>query len=214
MVEKRFYKPEEQEIRAYTNEDNKKIIEGYAAKFNVDSRLLAEGGKVFTERLLPGAFTDVLKNDVYMTFNHDRDKVFARTINETLVLEEDETGLKFRAELNNTSGAQDLYTMIERGDVFENSFAFTVDDEGQRWSRTPDGDPIREISRINRLYDISTVTHAAYPETEVSVVRGLDEFLESETNNDVEDDFEKLQEKLQEELDRFKRHLKIIKLKK
>jgi len=180
MVEKRIYRPEEQEIRAYTDEDNKKIIEGYAAKFNVDSKLIAEGGKVFTERVLPGAFSDVLDNDVYMTFNHDRDKVFARTINNTLKLEQDEIGLRFTAELNNTSGANDLYNMIERGDVFENSFAFTVDDEGQRWSRTPDGDPIREISRINRLYDISTVTHPAYPETEVSVVRGLDEFLDNE----------------------------------
>lgn len=177
MVEQRYYKPEKEDLRAF-KEDDKMVIAGYAVKYNVESRLIAEGGKLFTEILERGAFKDVINNDVYLTFNHDRNKVFARTINNTLTLEDDETGLKFRAVLNDTTGANDLYKMIERGDVFENSFAFTVDKEGQSWTRAANGENIRRISKVAKLVDISTVTHAAYPETEVSVVRGLDEYFE------------------------------------
>lgn len=177
MIENRLFNIQDAELRAYS-EDSKMIISGYAAKHNIESRLLAEGGKIFTEILLPGAFREVLNDDVFLTFNHDKNKVFARTVNKTLTLEEDNIGLKFRAELNETSGSIDLYKMVERGDIFSNSFAFTVDNEGQQWSRSSNGDPIRKISRISKLYDISAVTHAAYPETELSVVRGLNGFLE------------------------------------
>ena len=181
MIEKRIYTPEVGELRAYSDGE-KRMISGYAAKFNVQSRLLAEGGKVFNEVLRQGAFKDVVENDVYLTFNHNRDQVYARTVNQTLTLIEDEIGLRFEAVLNDTTGAQDLYKMIERGDVFENSFAFMVDKEGQQWSRSANGDNIRQISRISKLIDVSVVTHAAYPDTEVGVVRGLDEYIEKEPN--------------------------------
>lgn len=176
MIETRLYTPESGELRAYT-EGDKKIIAGYAAKFNIQSRLLAEGGKVFNEILRSGAFKDVTENDVYLTFNHNRDQVYARTRSNTLTLTEDEIGLRFEAILNDTTGANDLYKMIERGDVYENSFAFMVDKEGQQWSRSASGDNIRQISRISKLIDVSVVTHAAYPSTEVEVVRGLNEYI-------------------------------------
>lgn len=179
MIEKRIYAPEEMELRAYV-EDDKKVISGYAAKYGVKSRLLAERGKYFYEILSQGAFRDTLGDDVYMTFNHDRDKVFARTTNNTLVLEDDGIGLRFKAELNDTTAANDLFKMIARGDVFENSFAFTVDTEGQQWSRSSDGEPIRTIARISKLYDVSVVTRAAYPDTELTIVRGLDEYFEEQ----------------------------------
>jgi HK97 family phage prohead protease len=166
------------------------IVGGYAAKYNVQSRLLAEHNRYFTEILLQGAFSERLNDDVYFTFNHSRDKVFARTTNNTLILEEDEIGLRFKAILNDTSGAIDLYKMIERGDVFENSFAFIVDKEGQEWSRTSDGDNVRKISRIQKLIDLSTVTHAAYPETEISVVRGLNDYFEDKSQTIYKEPYE------------------------
>lgn len=187
MIEKRIYTPEVGELRAYSDGE-KRMISGYAAKFNVQSRLLAEGGKVFNEVLRQGAFKDVVENDVYLTFNHNRDAVYARTTNQTLTLIEDEIGLRFEAVLNDTTGAQDLYKMIERGDVFENSFAFMVDKEGQQWSRSANGDNIRQISRISRLLDVSVVTHAAYPDTEVGVVRGLDEYIEKQEPNPINEE--------------------------
>jgi HK97 family phage prohead protease len=187
MIENRTYAPESAELRAYT-EGDKKMITGYAAKFEVQSRLLAEGGKVFNEVLRQGAFKDVTENDVYLTFNHNRDQVYARTINNTLTLTEDEVGLRFEATLNNTTGANDLYAMIERGDVVSNSFAFMVDKEGQQWSRSSDGNTIRTISRISKLIDVSVVVHPAYDNTEVAVVRGVDEYIEQQEPVKINDE--------------------------
>jgi len=184
MIENRCFTPETSELRAY-QDGEKRMIAGYAAKFEVQSRLLAEGGKLFTEVLRQGAFKDVTSNDVYLTFNHNRDQVYARTINNTLTLTEDEVGLRFEAVLNDTTGAIDLYKMIERGDVVSNSFAFMVDKEGQQWSRSANGENVRQISRISRLLDVSVVVHPAYPDTEVSVVRGLDEYIEQQTPNTI-----------------------------
>lgn len=175
--ETRVYDNQDLSLRAYT-EGDQKIIEGYASVFNVESRLLYENGKRFTEVILKGAFSDVVGGDTYYSFNHSRDKILARTINKTLTLKEDDKGLFFRAILNNTTDANNLYEMVNRQDVAENSFAFTVG-EGQKWSRSSNGENIRSISRISNLIDISTVTKAAYPKTEV-YARGFDEFLKEQ----------------------------------
>jgi HK97 family phage prohead protease len=181
--ENRSYSIEDVQLRAF-EEDNKRYLEGYAARYNVESKLLHENGKVFKEVLLPGAFRNVLANDVYLTFNHSRDKILARTINSTLVLTEDENGLFFRAEINNTSAANDLYEMVIRGDVAENSFAFSVTNEGQKWSRTQEGDPLREVSEISRLFDVSVVVTPAYPDTSVWA-RGFEEFVREEVQTET-----------------------------
>jgi hypothetical protein len=172
-IENRFYDNPDISLRASMDGDNM-VLEGYAALSNVESRLISENGKKFVEVLERGAFSDVTNNDVYLTFNHSKDKILARTTNKTLSLNEDDKGLHFRATLNNTSDSKNLYEMVSRGDVTENSFAFTVG-EGQKWSRNVEGVPLRRISRISNLHDVSVVTKAAYPQTEV-YARGLDEF--------------------------------------
>lgn len=176
-IEKRIYSNPSESLRAFI-EDEKMIIEGYAATFETESRLLYENGKKFIEVIERGAFKDVTENDVYLTFNHSKDTILARTINKTLTLNEDEKGLKFRAELNNTTTSKNVYEMVSRGDIVENSFAFYVD-EGQKWSRNAEGVPLRRISRISNLVDVSVVTHAAYPKTEV-YARGFEEFEDDE----------------------------------
>lgn len=182
-IENRVYNNDNVSMRAY-QEDDKKIIEGYAARYNVESRYLYQNGKAFVEIIERGAFAEVLENDVYLTFNHSKDKVLARTINNTLTLKEDENGLFFRAELNNTTTANDLYEMVSRQDVVENSFSFSVEDRGQKWERNAEGVPLRRISRIAGLYDVSVVTHAAYPETSV-YARGFEEFDTELLNEEI-----------------------------
>jgi len=184
-IENRFYNIEDVQLRAFKNDDGQKILEGYAARYNVESKLIYENGKKFIEIIEREAFKDVLTSDVYLTFNHSRDKVLARTINSTLFLTDDESGLFFRAELNNTSAANDLYEMVTRGDVVENSFAFTVKDEGQQWSRTDEGVPLRRITRISKLIDVSVVVHPAYPKTGVWA-RGFEEFESAQEPTDIQ----------------------------
>ena len=221
--EKRYNQDEN--FRA-VEEDGKRYLEGYAAKFNVRSKLIFEGGRLFTETLERGAFDNVLDNDVILTFNHSKDKVMARTTSGTLELNTDDVGLKFRAELpNNVSHATDTYELVKRGDLNANSFAFFVTKEGQTWSKDTDGNPVRSINEIKKLSDVSVVTNAAYPETEIAA-RSLAE-VEAEVEEEVTDEVteEVVEEVVEEEelevttqdiineLEKLKMKLKITKIK-
>lgn len=173
-IQYRNFEPEEGELRALKDENDQMVIEGYAARYNVKSRLLSEKGVKFFEVIEPGTFRDHLEDEVYFTYNHSKDKVMAHTRNKTLILSEDDKGLKFRAILNNTTDSKDLYERVSRGDLVENSFGFHENPSLQKVDRIAGSDPIKRISGIENLFDVSVVTKAAYPQTEV-YVRELDE---------------------------------------
>jgi hypothetical protein len=78
-------------------------------------------------------------------------------------LTEDEVGLRFDAELPDTSEARDLYTLIERGDVDQMSFAFRV--IRQKWNDDRTERTLTEVSLSDG--DVSVVTYPAYPTTSV-----------------------------------------------
>ena len=141
-------------------------LSGYAAVFNRESENL--GG--FVEVLKPGAFTDVLKSspDVRALLNHDASTIFARTTNGSLTLEQDKTGLKFTASIDpsNDDGIR-VYHKVKSGLIDQCSFAFSVDEKGQKWTERDDGLSLREISNINYLGDVSAVTYPAYKQTSV-----------------------------------------------
>ena len=133
-------------------------IIGYAAVFNQWSEDL--GG--FREMILPGAFSNALNDDVRALINHDANLVLGRTRSGTLVLTEDEVGLRIKITLPNTQYARDLVEAMRRGDVDQMSFGFAV--ETDRWYEQ-DGQTRREIVKVARLYDVSVVTFPAYPQT-------------------------------------------------
>jgi len=143
-------------------------LAGYAALFNSTSKDL--GG--FREVIAPGAFTRTLKagDDVKALVNHDPSQLLGRSKNKTLTLTQDERGLKFRVVLNPKSTAhRDLYAAVERGDMDECSFAFTVGD-GQDWDEGEDENGLRFQRRTLKdvkLMDISAVTYPAYDGTSV-----------------------------------------------
>lgn len=173
-VQYRNYNPAEGELRAFKDDKEQMIIEGYAAKYNIESRLLSERGIKFTEILERGAFAGHTNDEVYFTFNHSRDSIMAHTRNNTLELSEDEIGLRFKAILNDTTDSRNLYERVLRGDLVENSFGFRENPEKQKLDRVAGREPIKRISGIESLFDVSVVTKAAYPQTEV-YVRELDE---------------------------------------
>jgi len=186
-IEKRVLNIESENIKFRAiEEDGKRFLFGYAAVFNSRSKLILEFGEIFYEELRQGAFSEVLNNpklDVYLTLNHSRDKIMGRTVNGTLTLSEDETGLLMRAEIPNTTYANDVYTLVQRGDLFNMSFAFTVDSDGYRWEKTDEGIPLRVVENVRKLIDVSVVTMPAYEETSVQA-RDLPTFEEPEVTKD------------------------------
>jgi HK97 family phage prohead protease len=146
-------------VEARQAEDGTMRLSGYAAVFNEDSVPLP-----FLERIAPGAFRKTLTEtpDVRLLINHEG-LPLARTKNKTLRLHEDETGLYMDADLPDTQAARDLYTLVERGDVDQMSFAFRV--IRQKWSEDRSRRVLTELSLSDG--DVSVVTYPAYPTTTV-----------------------------------------------
>lgn len=159
------------EIRALQTlektEDN--VVEGYALKFNKESRNL--GG--FVEKILPEALNGVDLTDVRCFLDHDSSKLLGRTSSGTLTLTVDEVGLHFRCALPNTSTGRDAMELVTRGDLNQCSFGFTVEED--KWTKGNDI-MMRSINKIGSLFEISLVSIPAYDDTDVRVAtRSLEE---------------------------------------
>jgi len=140
-------------------------VSGYASVFDKPSENL--GG--FVERIKPGAFTETLKDkrsDPRLLWDHNSQYVLGRRSAGTLLLTEDEKGLKFDATLPNTSYARDLKVLMERGDVREMSFGFNV--LRDEWSDLDKPIVKRDVLEV-RLIEISIVSFPAYPQTSVKL---------------------------------------------
>lgn len=158
-----------------SNDENKMILEGYAIVFNEET-LIGDAKRGFREMIMPSALTNASMKDVPLKYNHmDNFLVIARTKNGSLKLEVDDKGLKIRAELLDTQTNKDIYKMVQNGLLDKMSFAFTV--ASQEWDRSGDV-PLRKITSIERLYDVSIVDLPAYEGTSI-YSRSLD-FVESE----------------------------------
>jgi len=147
------------------NLEEKRYIEGHAAVFDSWSETLG-GIFPFKEKVRKGAFSQTIeKDDIRALFNHDPNYVLGRNKAGTLELKEDETGLYVRIIPPDTQAARDLITSIERGDINQMSFGFTVEEE--KWD-TVEGIDVRELRKV-KLFDVSPVTFPAYPSTDVGV---------------------------------------------
>ena len=140
------------EVRAQQEEGKPASISGYGAVFNSRSNDL--GG--FVEIIKPGAFDGVLQDDVRALFNHDPMYVLGRNLR-TMSLSIDDTGPRYDIpEVPNTQIIRDLVVEpMRRGDVTQSSFAFRVAKNGDTWYEDDEGVIVREIHKIERLYDVS-----------------------------------------------------------
>lgn len=154
--ETRVFQFKDLEVRQAT-EDEPPVIRGYAAVYDAETDL----GE-FREVVRPGAFAQAVeRDDVRALFNHDANYVLGRNTAGTLHLTDDATGLGVVVVPPDTTWARDLITSMERGDVNQMSFAFSVNEQG--WI-TRDDKPLRELKDVT-LYDVSVVTYPAYPQT-------------------------------------------------
>jgi len=197
-VEKRNFTLESIEVRS--DENGKNRVEGYGSVFNKLSEDL--GG--FREMIMPGAFDSVLDNDVRLLFNHDQNYVLGRTTSGTLRLSVDENGLRYDAELPDTTFAKDLIKLMERGDINQSSFSFVIEEDS--WGKMENGYPLRKIEKVKRLFDTAIVTYPAYPDAGVGL-RSLEQFkMDEGIKKDVKD-------RKSEEIDLHRRSIASYKLK-
>ena len=153
-----------------TREDTEKglgIIEGRPIVYETKAHL-----GYFSEIIERGALEKTNLKDVRLCLNHDTSFVYARSRNNnensTMKLKTDEKGLFFTAKLDieNSPRAKDLYSAIRRNDITQMSFMFTIDKE--KWEDLESECPIRRITEIGQVFEISAVTFPAYEATEVT----------------------------------------------
>ena len=129
---------------------NNLVIEGYAAVY--DST--ADIGGMFTETIERGAFDNADLRDVPLKYNHlDAVPILARTRNKSLIITPDEKGLRIHAELLDTTDGIDMFKRIKAGLIDKMSFAFTIPEGGDAWTRK-DGGKFRTIKKFDKIFDV------------------------------------------------------------
>jgi HK97 family phage prohead protease len=155
--------------------------------------------EVIDTRALDGA--DL--TDVRLCLNHDTSYVYARSRNNnpnsTMQISTDSDGLTFTASLalEESPRARDFYTAIKRGDIDKMSFMFSMED--YEWEDLDSDSPIRKITKIGKVFEISAVTFPAYQSTAIeardattldSVKRELENLRASRLSASLDSDIE------------------------
>lgn len=158
---------EDVEVRDSGAGPDQVTLRGHAAVFDLLSHDL--GG--FREKIAPGAFRDVLASDpdVHLVQDHDTRLVLGRTRSKTLELREDARGLHVWDRMPPTTYAKDLAILMERGDIDQMSFKFTVDEE--EWAEDAEGNVTATILKVRELFDVTVCAQGAYPQTDAQLVR-------------------------------------------
>ena len=148
---------------------SEKIVSGYATTFNDPYILWTEPGYVIREQIDRAAFDECDMTDVIMQYDH-QGRVFARTSNNTLATEPDDTGLHILAKLGGTEIGRQLYEEIDGGYTTKMSFGFKVEEDRRDKAEKEDGtiEILRTITRISKLYDVSAVSLPANDATSIS----------------------------------------------
>ncbi|MCD8025079.1 MAG: HK97 family phage prohead protease [Candidatus Gastranaerophilales bacterium] len=145
------------------DEEQKKILEGYAVVFDCPTVLFEADGIEYKEIIAKEAFNNADLKDVCLKYNHgDSMGILARTRNDSLQIIVDDYGLKFRAKLLDTPSANEVYTNVKNNLLDKCSFAFRCEEDSYNQETHT-----RTILKIKRVYDLSVVDIPAYDETNV-----------------------------------------------
>lgn len=158
------------QIQSNFKVDNEsRTVEGYAVCFESPSENIG-----WVEVIHRGAITEdtIKRSDVFAKFNHDDNKILARSKNGegSLLLEVDDNGVRYMFDAPKTALGDELLEYLHRGDLSQSSFAFTIDKSdstAERWHKE-NGVIYRDIYKIDKLYDVSPVFQPAYGATSCS----------------------------------------------
>jgi hypothetical protein len=166
------------EVRADQNEDHGHFLSGRPIVYDARTDL-----GWCDEIIEKGALDGADLKDVRFLINHNTDMIpLARSRNNnensTMQMSVDEEGMTIRVDLDteNNAEAKSLYSAVERGDLDGMSFMFTVD--ADKWEDIESEHPVRTITQLGRIFEVSVVTFPAYEQTSITA-RGLSDALES-----------------------------------
>lgn len=181
-------------------EEERKIVSGYASVFNTPYTLFEDDELVIQEQVSDKAFENADITDVIFQYNHEG-RVFARVSNGTLKVVPDDKGLSIEADLGGTDIGNQLYQEIKGGYTTKMSYGYTVDGADWTESRLDDGRilELRTVTSVSKVYDVSAVSIPANNATSISVRNlsdGVIEQVRAERLKALELERRKLQMKL------------------
>ena len=194
MSEKKIFRDFVCEVRAANDEERGNFITGQPIVFGD----MYDVGGMFGETIDEGALDNTNLKDVRFLVNHNFSMIpLARSrnnnANSTMQLEKVQGGLNIRANLDteNNATAKELYSAVSRGDISGMSFAFLVD--GETWENLDSDYPIRHITSISSVFEVSAVTAPAYEATsiearsDVEALENAKTLLENERQRQAEE---------------------------
>lgn len=172
----------ESQIRAVNNNDGSYTVSGYAVVFNQPSQPLP-----FVEYISRDALNDVDFSKTLLLYAHDYNKILSRADSGTLKTEIDDNGLKFTAQIPDTTLGTDTFKNIQAGNVKGCSFGFTIAQGGDRWDTRDDGTTVHYVDKIDTVSELTLTAIPAYEETSVSaqVQRDLEQYLNNKEEQDL-----------------------------
>ena len=160
----------------------KRTISGKAVVYNSVSRQIKDNTGTYKEVILPGTFTEDLKRsaksgefDVRALLMHDPNKLLGRTSSGTLRLRDTQDGLEVEIDVPDTTYANDMLALAQRGDLRNFSFGFKPVKERKV---SKNGTLLREVSSAI-LREVSVVDEPAYEAATLSL-RSSDFVVEDE----------------------------------
>lgn len=172
--------------------EGSRSIEGYACVFGQRSVLMMDWdeGPVY-EVIERSAIDDAVigKSDIIANINHDDSHMLARSVNGSgsLSLSLDDNGLKVSFDAPKTADGDTVLEGVRRNDFRGMSFGFWCDRKADITYTREEGKDgkdivIRHINKIRGLFDVSVVTHPAYPDTSVETRSALQEEIRAALN--------------------------------
>ena len=148
--------------------DTEYYVEGYAARYEPYVLYYDVDNQPIYERFEPGCFDACDMSDIIMQYDH-AGKVMARNSNGSLVVEANENGLFFAADLGRTEAARGLYDEIKAGMVTKMSWRFRVGDYYY------DAENRTIVHRsIAKIYDVAPVSIPANDNTTINARAWVD----------------------------------------
>ena len=149
--------------------DSDHYVEGFAARYEPYELFRDFNGDPVYERFERGCFDGCDMSDVIYQLNHEG-RVFARTSNSSLIVEPQDAGLFFAADLSRTHAARDHYDDdIKTGMITKMSWRFAVGE----YHFEPETNTIVH-TKVRKVYDVSAVSIPANDNTEISARAWVD----------------------------------------
>ena len=155
------------EVRAEQSEQHGTFITGTPIVFDQETDL-----GWCREIIDRGALDKTDLKDVRFLIGHNTEMIpLARSRNNnensTMQMTVTDRGMEIRVDLDteNNADARTLYSAVKRGDISGMSFMFKVD--GEAWEDIESDSPLRRVTSISRVFEVSAVAFPAYEGTDI-----------------------------------------------